>query len=117
MIRPSFVIACVSICLLSLLHAAPVVFKIGDGRFSRELTFDGKAWRTTRFVSVTGSMEVRSDEFHIRLMDDREWTVSDFVAEKDMIGTSNGESTTSLTIRYRWPDAVPPGAPDSVVVR
>ncbi len=90
--------------------------RLGGGDFARELTFDGKVWRTTRFIAGTQSVATRSDEFHIRMMDDREWTASDFVADEKMTGTSDGE-TSSMTIRYRWPDAVPPGAPDAVMVR
>jgi hypothetical protein len=104
------------ICLLGSLQAAPKILRNLSGDFARELTFDGKVWRTTRFIFGTRSVETRSDEFHIRMMDDREWTVSDFVADEKWTGTSDGE-TSSITIRYRWPDAVPPGAPDAVLVR
>ncbi len=116
MIRPSLLIAFCPAFLLSPLHAAPEVLKIGDGGFARELTFDGRSWRTTRFISGTRSVETRSDEFHIRMMDDREWTVSDFISEKNPVVTKDGD-TSVWTIRYRWPDAVPSGAPETVEVR
>ena len=116
MIRSLIFVALLSVNLMGSLDAAPEVLRNHSGDFARELTFDGKVWRTTRFIFGTRSVETHSDEFHIRMMDDREWTVSDFVADGKMTGTSDGE-TSSMTIRYRWPDAVPPGAPDAVLVR
>lgn len=115
--QPSFLsIVLFSTAFMSFLEAAPEVLRVGDGTFIRELSFDGKVWRTTRFVSGTRSLETSSDEFHIRLMDDREWTVSDFIADGKPEMTKDG-GTSTLTIRYRWPEAIPAGAPASVEVR
>lgn len=116
MTRSLLFVALCPVFLLSPLHAAPEVLKVGDGGFARELTFDGRSWRTTRFLAGTRSVETRSEEFHIRMMDDREWTVSDFVSEGKPVLTMQGD-TSVWTVRYRWPDVVPSGAPETVEVR
>jgi len=96
--------------------AAPPTVQIGNELAKRELTFDGHAWRTTKFTCGTESLATQSDEFHIRLMDDREWTVADFQAEGEPVSSKDGK-TSILTIRYKWPDKAPEGAPEAVIVR
>ena len=53
-------------------------WRAADGT-RREFEFDGKVWRTTGFIDPAGqALPVASDEFHLRTMDDREWTVDDY---------------------------------------
>ena len=94
----------------------PEVRSIGNELFQRQLSFDGKTWRTTQFTLGNTSIDVLSDEFSIRLIDDREWTVTDFQANGDPVVSREG-NTTILTIRYKWPAKPPVGAPEHVVIR
>ncbi|BCU77396.1 hypothetical protein llg_21110 [Luteolibacter sp. LG18] len=91
---------------------------MGNDLVQRELTFDGKAWRTTRFIAGTESLETQSDEFHIRMMDDAEFTVSDFVAAGQPVETKDG-GTSVWTIRYQRPAGLKagPSMPVAVTVR
>ncbi len=93
-------IVAMGLCICSRGQAAPML--IGEPGFQRELTSDGKVWRTTKFISGKESISTQSDEFHIRMMDDREWTISDFVAVGDPTLTKEGEASV-WTIRYQWP--------------
>lgn len=88
----------------------------GGPLMRRELTFDGKAWRTTRFVTKTASLATESDEFHIRFMDGRELTVADFVAEGEPVKSETG-GTQTLTVRYRPAAGTPGMTPTAVLVR
>ncbi|MGC4013957.1 MAG: hypothetical protein QM755_05485 [Luteolibacter sp.] len=87
------------------MQAGAETVKIGNDLVQRELTFDGKAWRTTKFIAGTESLETQSDEFHIRMMDDVEFTVSDFVAEGKPVESKDGK-TSVWTVRYRRPDGM-----------
>lgn len=79
--------------------AAPGIVRIGNELVERELTADGQGhWLTTKVTAGSESLEIQSDEFHIRMMDGREFTVMDFVTEKAPIRTANG-----LNIHYVWP--------------
>ena len=51
-----------------------------NDRVLRELEFNGKVWRTTRFARANGSddLHVESDEFHLLFLDNRTLTVDDF---------------------------------------
>src|SRR5579884_1122087 len=70
------------ICLAAILAAAGVaraanpgdVVTLHNAFISRELTFDGHVWRTTRFARAdnTDAVPVQSDEFHILFPDNTE---------------------------------------------
>lgn len=101
-------------------HAAESskVIQVGNELVQRELTFDGKAWRTTKFTSGSESLATQSDEFHIRFMDDRELTVDNFVAEGNPVKTTDG-GTTVWTVKYTLPLGADPAGvvPSHVTVR
>lgn len=79
--------------------ADPAVVRFGNGLVGRELTFDGRGhWLTTKFTAGTESLETQSDEFHILMMDGREFTVADFVAEAEPLQKGN-----ETKVRYVWP--------------
>jgi len=103
----------IRIVLLSLISVASVCHGlelVSAGGMKREFEFDGRVWRT---VSFGDSLPVASDEFHIRTMDDREWTVNDYRSAGDPERTKSG-----LVFRYVWPDgaALPDNAPAKVTV-
>lgn len=84
---------------IGVMSAGAEAVRIGNDLVQRELSFDGKAWRTTKFTAGTESLETQSDEFHIRMMDDAEFTVSDFVAEGKPVESKDGK-TSVWTVRY-----------------
>ncbi len=88
-------------------------WRAADGT-RREFDFDGQVWRTTGFIDPTGrALPVASDEFHMRTMDDREWTVADYRSAGEPEKTAAG-----LVFRYVWPEgtALPENAPSRVTV-
>jgi hypothetical protein len=81
----------------------------------REFTFDGRVWRTSALVDPAGKvLPVSSEEFQVRTMDDREWTVDDYRSAGE---PEKGEGT--LVFRYVWPQGVerPVDAPARVTLR
>lgn len=100
--------------LLSGSAALAATESLSSGGLTREFSFDGKVWRTTALVAKDGSkLPVQSDEFHIRTMDEREWTVGDYQS----VGEPERKDG-SLVFRYGWPGGAPPeGAPANVTVR
>ncbi|WP_367873693.1 hypothetical protein [Luteolibacter sp. Populi] len=99
--------------LISFLGASAAAESISSGGFTREFVFDGKVWRTSAFTGKDGvTLPVASDEFHIRTLDDREWTVGDFQS----LGEPERKDG-ALIFRYGWPGGAPPeGAPATVTV-
>ena len=101
-----------SACLL----VAPLAsgLELSSSGFTRDFSFDGKVWRTSSF-KVTGgaALPVASDEFHIRTMDDHEWTVDDYRSAGEPEKTKDG-----LVFRYIWPqgEKLPENAPAKVTV-
>ncbi|MEK7949167.1 hypothetical protein [Luteolibacter soli] len=88
-------------------------WRAADGT-RREFEFDGKVWRTSGFIDAAGqALPVASDEFHLRTMDDREWTVDDFRSVGEPEKTAAG-----LVLRYVWPEgmALSENAPSKVTV-
>jgi len=87
-----------------------VELKSSDGA-RREFAFDGRVWRTSAFVDPAGKvLPVASEEFQVRTLDDREWTVNDYRSAGE---PEKGERT--LVFRYVWPDDVK--RPDEAPVR
>jgi hypothetical protein len=104
--------------LVALLVAPSILsaleLKSTDGAL-REFAFDGRVWRTSAFVDPAGKvLPVASEEFQVRTMDDREWTVDDYRSAGE---PEKGEGT--LVFRYVWPEGVkrPADAPARVTVR
>ncbi len=117
-IRFPFILALLAdACSVVLAAAPPEQLRIGNDQVGRELTFDGQGhWRTTRFTAGSESLTTHSDEFHIRMMDGREFTLADFVAVEAPIQSAD-RSVTS--VRYVWPEGKDPAGvvPGSVTVR
>lgn len=103
-----------SLFLVSGTAALAATETLSSGALSREFSFDGKVWRTTALIAKDGAkLPVQSDEFHIRSMDDREWTVADYQS----LGEPERQNG-SLVFRYGWAGgAAPEGAPTKVTVR
>ena len=83
----------------------------------RKLECDGRRWRTIEFSRADGSdkLPVRSDEFHVLLPDDRQFTIDDYVVDGDPKCTTEGESKL-LQIRYKRVGRLGVGAPQAVVI-
>ncbi len=103
-----------TLLLFSASAAIAATESLSSGALTREFSFDGKVWRTTAFIAKDGTkLPVQSDEFHIRTMDDREWTVGDYQS----LGQPERQEG-ALVFRYDWPGGAPPeGAPAKVSVR
>ncbi|WP_035615884.1 hypothetical protein [Haloferula sp. BvORR071] len=90
-----------SIFIFSSATALAATESLSSGDLTREFAFDGKVWRTSALMAKDGTkLPVTSDEFHIRSMDDREWTVSDF---QSLGEPEHGQGT--LAFRYGWAGA------------
>lgn len=83
----------------------------------RKLEYDGRRWRTIEFSRADGSdkLAIRSDEFHVLLPDDRQFTIGDYVVDGDPKCITEGESKL-LQIRYRRVGRLGTGAPEVVVI-
>ena len=85
----------------------------------RELKRDGNVWRTVRFARADGSdeLKVRSDEFHILLMDDTQLTLDHYTAQAPpAVEEEGGAQTVSIVYVPRKGQKLPPAAPRSVTV-
>jgi hypothetical protein len=99
-----------SLLFPSALHA----LEISANGVTREFVNDGNVWRTSAFATPDGrKLLVTSSEFHIRGLDDAEWTVDDYRSTGEPSRTDG-----SLTFRYVWPQDKPrpENAPVSVSV-
>lgn len=96
--------------LLPLVSLAQGLELVSSSGMKREFEFDGRVWRT---VSFGEALPVTSDEFQIRTLDDRQWTVNDYRSAGEPERTKSG-----LVFRYVWPDgaALPENAPAKVTV-
>lgn len=94
-------------------HAAGL--EISAGGVTRGFHHDGRVWRTTAFGADDGRrLTVASDEFHLRTLDDREWTVDDYRSAGHPELTDD-----TLIFHYLWPDDTPrpENAPARVTIR
>jgi hypothetical protein len=101
------------LCLMLAASSSALEIRCRSGA-GREFEFDGRVWRTAAFIDEAGRQDaVVSDEFHIRTLDDREWTVDDFVSQGEP--ERRGDR---LVFRYVWPQGVklPADAPSQVTV-
>lgn len=73
-----------------------------NDRVLRELEFDGKVWRTTKFARADGTdaLLVRSDEFHLMFLDNATLTIGDFVVDGQP-HTSHGPGGSRVVIDYK----------------
>jgi len=69
---------------------------------SRTLKFNGKVWLTTQFANADGknTLQVKSDELHILLMDNQYLVLNDFIVKGKPEQKQAGDST-SLVIFYQ----------------
>lgn len=101
------------LCLAPTSALLALDIRASDGT-RREFAFDGRVWRTTGFTDPAGrELPVSSDEFHLRTLDDREWTVDDYRSAGDP-----EKAGGALVFRYVWPEgsALPENAPSMVTV-
>lgn len=80
---------------ISLAPLAQGLELVSAAGMKREFAYDGRVWRTVSFGDL---LPVASDEFHIRTMDDREWTVDDYRSAGEPERIREG-----LIFRYVWP--------------
>ncbi len=100
------ILAGIFLCVTTLSFAQELV--IQNDKIQRVLTYDGQAWRTTRFAEASGKaiLPVQSDEFHILPMQAREgFTVRDFVADGQPAVSRSGD-TSFVRIAYRPKPAI-----------
>jgi hypothetical protein len=75
---------------------------LSNGRVRRELRFDGRGWRTTRFARGDGSqsLAVESEEFHLLFLDNSTLTIADFAVDgpPQRDGDANAQR---IVIRYK----------------
>ena len=84
----------------------------------RVLEKEHQVWRTRSFSRADGSAElqVESEEFRILLMDGTKLGLEDYRAQGDPVTKKNGNNTI-IEIAYVPGRELPPGAPQSVLVR
>jgi hypothetical protein len=101
-------------CLL-FLPSSLSALEISAGGLTREFSHDGKNWRTSAFITPDGRrLTVTSDEFHLRTLDDKHWTVDDYQSDGKPDLTEQ-----SLVFTYTWPanKPRPENAPARVTIR
>jgi len=72
--------------------------RLGNDAVVRELAFDGHVWRTTKFCRADGSdeLKVKSDEFHILFLDDKEVTLDQYQVDGEPVQ----DGDRRISIRY-----------------
>ncbi|MGN6367719.1 MAG: hypothetical protein ACTHN5_05615, partial [Phycisphaerae bacterium] len=86
---------------------------------SRQLTFDGHVWRTTRFARGDGSdsLNVQSDEFSLLFFDNSQLSLDDYQAAADPVHkTTAAEERLSIDYLPRPGARLPPNAPTQITI-